>query len=173
MGDTLLKLGIGTAATLATGGAAAPTLLGSATLFSAVSAIPTILSIGSAFSSIAGGSQGAAVSKAQSRQAELTAKQEELRGRESAARIRSSLASSLASQNAIFGARGIGFSGTPQVLSNESTAQASRDISIAQFGAAQSAGAQRSQAQQFQIEGQAKRTAGFIDAGKSLYSLVK
>lgn len=171
MAEKLLLAGIGTAG--AGGAAAGASLLGSTTAFSALASIPTVLSVGSGIASLAAGSQGAAVSRAQSRQAELTAKQEELRGRESAANIRRSLASTLASQNAIFGARNIGFNGTPQVINADSQLRASRDVSIAQFGAAQSAGALRSQSQQFQIEGQAKRTQGFIGAGTSLFSLVR
>lgn len=137
------------------------------------STIGTLLSVGSAISSIAGGFQGDAVSKMQARQAELAARQEELKGRETAATIRRQLNASLASQNAIFAARGIAPSGTTQTIANESASAAARDIDIARFGATQSAGALRTQAQQYQIEGSAKKFAGFADAGKQFYSLVK
>lgn len=160
MAETLLASTVMTAAEAATATAALPS-------------IGTVLSAGSAFSSISGGFQGAAVSKMQARQAELAAKQEELKGRETAATIRRQLNASLAAQNAIFAARGIAPGGTTQTLVNESSSQAARDIEIARFGATQSAGALRSQSQQYQIEGKAKKLAGFADAGKSFYSLVK
>lgn len=168
MAETLLAIGVGTAG--ASGTAAGATLFGSTAAFSALTMAPTLLSVGG---SIAGGFQGAAVSKMQTRQAELAAKQEELKGRETAATIRRQLNASLASQNAIFAARGIAPGGTTQTISNESSSQAARDIEIARFGAAQSAGALRSQAQQYQVEGSAKKLSGFADAGKSFYSLVK
>lgn len=141
------------------------------------STVGTIISVGgsllSGVSSIAGGIQGAGVSKIQARQAELAARQEELKGRETAAQIRRGLSASLASQNAIFAARGISPVGTPQTIAGQSTSQAARDIDIARFGATQSAGALRSQAQQYEIEGKAKKVEGFTGAAKSIYSLVK
>lgn len=147
--------------------------IGASSTFAALPSAGTLLSVGSAASSIMGGSQGAAVSKMQARQAELSARQEELKGREQAAQIRRQLSASLASQNAIFAARGINPTmGTPRVLSQESASQAARDIDITRFGAAQSAGALRSQAKQYQIEGSSKRFEGFAKAGTSLYSLV-
>lgn len=145
----------------------------SSALFAALPSIGTVLSAGSAISSIMGGQQGAAVSKMQSQQAQLAARQEELKGRETAASIRRNLSASLASQNAIFAARGIAPSGTPMTIANESKSAAARDIDLARFGAGQSAGALRTQAQQYQIEGQAKKIGGFADAAKSFYSLVK
>lgn len=166
MAETLLAVGVGTAG--AGGTAAGATLFGSTTAFSALTSLPTILSVGS---SIAGGYSGAAVSRAQAQQAELTAKQEELKGREQAAQIRRQLSASLASQNAIFAARGINpTTGTPKALAQESTSQASRDIEIARFGATQAAGALRSQATQYKIEGSTKKLEGY---SKAFYSLVK
>lgn len=168
MAETLLAIGIGTAG--AGGGAAGATLFGSTAAFSALTMAPTLVSVGG---SIMGGQQGAAVSKMQARQSELAARQEELKGRETAATIRRNLSASLASQNAIFAARGIAPSGTPMTIANESKSAAARDIDIARFGSEQSAGALRTQAQQYQIEGSAKKVGGFADAAKSFYSLVK
>lgn len=157
----------------AAGATATGAAITGSSLFAALPSIGTVLSAGSAISSIMGGQQGAAVSKMQARQAELAAKQEELKGRETAATIRRQLNASLASQNAIFAARGIAPGGTTQTLVNESSSAAARDIEIARFGASQSASALRSQAQQYQVEGSAKKLSGFADAGKSFYSLVK
>lgn len=137
-----------------------------------VGGVGSLLSFGSAAGSILGGFQGQATSNMQARQAELSAKQEELKGRETAATIRRQLSSSLASQNAIFAARGINPNGMTRTIANESSSQAARDINIAQFGATQAAGALRSQSQQYKIEGKAKVLSGFTSAAKSAYSLV-
>jgi hypothetical protein len=134
----------------------------------------TALLVGSAGMSILSGVQGQMVSKAQSQQAQLAARQEELKGREQANQIRRNLSQALASQNAIFAARGINpTTGTARVISQESMSQAARDVDITRFGATQAAGALRSQAQQYKIEGNAKLMSGFTDAAKSMYSLVK
>lgn len=168
--------GTGAAATAA-GAAIGPVTAaasGLGTISTIGSFVSPLLTVGSALSSVAGGMQGAAVSKAQSRQAELAARQEELRGREQADKIRRGLSASLASQNAIFAARGISpYTGTPQTIAGQSATQASYDIDIARFGATQSAGALRSQAGQYAIEGKAKMTSGLISGGRKLYSLVE
>lgn len=158
-----------TAAVAATSG-----LIGSAGLVGGFASFGSILTGISAISSIAGGIKGNQQANMQAKQAELTAKQEELKGRDQAAQIRLRLNSALASQNAIFGARGINpASGTPQSLAAESSNEASRDISIAQFGAGQSAAALRSQAKQYKIQGASSLISGFGTAGTNAYTGLK
>lgn len=160
-------------ATMAAGGSAATaTTVGSIAggLATAGSALSTILPVVGAVGSVMGGQQQASAYKAQARQSELAAKQEELRGREQADNIRRSLQATLASQNAAFAARGISpFTGTPLALSTESRNQASRDIDIARFGAGQAAGALRGQAGQQRIEASSARTSGYTQAASMLY----
>lgn len=149
----------------------------SASTLATVGSVSSLLSAGmtaaSVFGQISGGGQQAAIAKAQAQQYELAAKQEELKGREQADNIRRSLQASLASQRAIFGARGIAQgSGTVRRLASESMTAASRDIDIARFGAGQQAGALRSQGAQARIEGSAARTAGYMGAVKTLSSLM-
>ena len=123
-----------------------------------------------AVGSVMGGQQQAAVSAAQARQEMLSARQEELKGREEGDKIRRALSVSLASQNAIFSARGISTAGgTPLTLAGVSSTAAARDIETAQFNAGQAAASRRSQAAQFGIEGRAARTAGFTNAATSLF----
>lgn len=167
----------GTAA--ATGGTALPWLSTAGSIGSMVSnvGVGSLLSTGmtafSAFGQISAGSQQNAIAKAQARQYELAARQEELKGREQADNIRRSLQASLASQRAMFGARGISLnSGTVRGLASESMTAAARDIEIARFGAGQNADALRGQAYQSRIEGRAGRVAGYTGAAKTLSSLV-
>lgn len=123
-----------------------------------------------ALGSIAGGNQQAAVSKAQAAQYELQARQEELRGREQADQIRRSLQASLASQNAIFRARGISTStGTPVTLGTVSRTAASRDIDNAMFNSGMSATANRLQGVQSRIEGRSAKATGYTSAATKLY----
>lgn len=157
------------AAGSATAGTTAASIAGSS-LFAALPSIGTVLSAGSAIGSIMGGSQQNAIYKAQAQQSELAARQEELKGRAQADQIRRSLQSTLASQNAAFGARGISLnSGTPLAISKDSRTQAALDIETAQFGAGQSAAAMRSQAAQSRIEGSAAKTAGYVNAATSIF----
>lgn len=129
------------------------------------------LTAASAFGSIMGGSQQNAVYKAQAQQYELSARTEELKGREQADKIRRGLQATLASQNAAFAARGISLSsGTPINLGNVSKSEASKDIEDAQFNASMAAGADRLSAVQSRISGKAAVTSGYGSAASTLFS---
>jgi hypothetical protein len=157
--------GSATTATVVTAGASA-----GATLAGFGSYVGTGLSILSAGSSIFGGQQQAAVYKAQGVQNELAARQEELKGRDQADKIRRSLQSTLASQNAAFASRGISLaSGTPVNLGNVSKTEASYDIQTAQFGAGMSAAAERGTGAQNKISAGAAKLSGYGSAATSLY----
>lgn len=128
------------------------------------------LTAASAFGSIMGGQQQNAVYQAQARQSELAAKQEELKGREQADKIRRSLQATLASQNAAFAARGISLtSGTPVKLANVSSTEAAQDIENAQFGASMAAAAERGQAGVYRMSGKSAITSGYANAAFGLY----
>lgn len=167
MAETLLltalnsgAISVGTAAAASGAMAALPT-------------IGTVLSIGSAAGSILGGQQQASVYKAQAQQSQLSARQEELKGRDQADKIRRSLQATLASQNAAFSARGISLnSGTPTNLARTSMNAASSDIQTAQFGAGMSAAAERGQAAQYKISAGAAKVSGYTSAAKPLGSLI-
>lgn len=145
--------------------------VGTATTLSTVaSVLSPALSIVSAAGQISSGMQQSSIYKAQAQQYQLAAKQEELRGREQADRIRRSLQANLASQNAIFGARGISIkSGTPVTLARKSMTEAGADIEAAMFNAGQGAGTLRSQAAQSKISASSAKMAGFTGAATSLY----
>ncbi len=128
------------------------------------------LTAASAFGSIMGGSQQNAVYKAQAQQYELSARTEELKGREQADKIRRGLQATLASQNAAFAARGISLnSGTPLNLGNVSKSEASKDIEDAQFNASMASGAERLNAVQSRISGKAAKTAGYGNAMSTIF----
>lgn len=159
---------LGTAATGTT--AATAGLIGSAGALSGISMLSTGLTAASAFGSIMGGSQQSAVYKAQARQSELAARQEELKGRDQADKIRRTLQSTLASQNAAFAARGISpNSGTPLSIANDSKTQAGYDIETAQFGSGMAAATERAQAAQYRISASAARTTGYMNAATSIF----
>ena len=139
------------------------------TLGSAASIIGTGLSVASALS---GGSQQSAMYKAQAAQSELAARQEELKGRDQADKIRRSLQSTLASQNAAFAARGISLnSGTPVSLGAQSKNDASYDIQVAQFGSGMSAAAERGNAAQNRISAKSAKISSYGTAATSLYKM--
>lgn len=153
-----------------------PSISGAAgTAVTAGSLLSTVGTAASVFGQISAGRQQSAIASAQAHQYELAARQEELKGREQADNIRRSLQSSLASQRAIFSARGINpTSGTPARLAGESSTAAARDIDIARFGAGQQAEQLRSTAAQVRLEGKAARSGSYMGAVSTLgkYSLV-
>jgi hypothetical protein len=158
--------GVATAAQVAatTGGMIGSTLAASAPF------VGSLFTAGSAFGQIQAGRQSAAISSAQARQYELQARQEELRGREQADAIRRSLQASLASQRAIFGARGINpNTGSPLVLSQQSRTEAGADIETAMYNSGATAEARRMQGAQSRLEGKVARSAGYQEAGTTLY----
>lgn len=164
----------GTEAAIASAGAtigpvtAAASGLGTLSTFGSI--LSPIMTIGSALGQVSSGMQQSAVYKAQAQQYQLAAKQEELKGREQADRIRRSLQANLASQNAIFGARGISTkSGTPVTLARQSMTEAGADIETAMFNAGQGAGALRSQATQSKISANSAKMAGYTGAAGKLY----
>lgn len=154
----------GSLSSIASAGGVAGAIAGSGSLLSSG------FSAFGALGQIVGGNQQAAVSKAQAAQYALSARQEELKGREQADMIRRSLQASLASQNAIYAARGVSTrTGTPVTIGNVSRTEASRDIETAQFNAGMSAGAERLRATQAKIEGKSAKTAGYSAAATKLY----
>lgn len=175
MAETLLFAAEGLQAAGATSAATGVASAGGAIGGLMSSGVGSLLSGGltaaSAFGSIMGGNQQAAVYKAQAAQSELAAKQEELKGREQADRIRRSLQATLASQNAAFAARGISLSsGTPVTVGNMSRTEAARDIESAQFGAAMSAAQERAQAGQYKISAKSSKISGYTDAATRFYA---
>ena len=164
----------GTAAAAASAGAFIGPVTAAASGAASLAGIGSILSTGlsaaSAFGSIMGGNQEAAAFKAQARQSELSARAEELKGRDQADKIRRSLQATLASQNAAFAARGISLNdGTPVNLGNVSKTQASQDIATAQFGAGMAAEAERGSAQQQRSSASSAKIKGYTGAASTLY----
>lgn len=116
----------------------------------------------------------AAAYKSQAQQYELSAKAEELKGRDQADKIRRNLQSTLASQNAAFGARGIGLgSGTVRSLATQSMSDASSDISRAQFGAGYNAESARIMGAESRIAARQARVQSYVGAGVSLFNTAK
>lgn len=133
------------------------------------STIATVASVGltaaSAFSSIQAGNQQAAGLQLQARQAELNARAERLRGRQQATLIQEQLNKDLASQNAIFAARGVlQGEGSAEAAQETAKANASRDIDLARFNADQAAFSAEQRASNARSDASAARTGGFISA---------
>lgn len=172
----------GTSAALATaGGVATAAQVGATTggmlasgltsLAGASSLLSGALTAASAFGQIQAGRAASAESKFTARQYELSARAEELKGREQADKIRRSLQATLASQNAAFASRGISLgTGTPVALAGVSKTEASRDIENAQFGANVSAAAERGNAAQARITARTEAMKGYTGAAGALYS---
>jgi hypothetical protein len=149
--------------------------VGTATALSSVASVGSLISGGltaaSAFGSVMGGYQQNNTYKAQTAQSELAAKTEELKGREQADKIRRSLQATLASQNAIFSARGISLSsGTPVNIGNVSRSEAAMDVENAQFGADINAAQLRAQGKEYKLQGRSAITTGYTGAATSIYA---
>lgn len=156
------------------GGAAATAAAGGGFL-SSIGGIGTLLSIGqtaaSAFGQIQAGRLEQQTLNLQARQSELAARQEALRGKKQALEINKQLSRDLASQNAIFSARGVlTGEGSAEAAMGAATQEAQDAIDLAMFGASQSATAQRLQGQQYRLAGSSARRAGFTRAFDTISS---
>lgn len=115
--------------------------------------------------SILGGYQQAGAFKAQAKQSEISARAEELKGRDQALKIKNDLLTTLASQNAAFAARGISLnSGTTRNLAAQSNQRASEDIQRAQFGTGMAAAAERGTAVQQRNAAKSSILSGYTSA---------
>lgn len=138
--------------------------------------IGTITSIGltaaSAFSAISAGQAESADLKIQARQATLSSKQETLRGKQTALAIQDRLTQDLASQNALFGARGmIASEGSAEAAREVSKINAGRDIDLARFDADIAAGNFDQQSANLKAQASNAKTQGFVNAFDTLSGL--
>lgn len=136
---------------------------------STAATIGTIASVGltaaSAFSSIQAGNAESANLKVQARQADLNARTDALRGKQEAAAISDQLNRDLASQNALFGARGLVQSeGSAQAAQEVSRLNASRDIDLARFDAETAAANSKQQSANLKSDAKAAKKSGFLQA---------
>ena len=121
-----------TAGTAGAAGTAAATTAGAAGAATTGSLLGDVLTGASAISSIMGGIQSYHQMKASARQSELQAGQEKLKATQQSNLIRENMLKEIASANAMFGARGILSTGSPEQVIRESANQANQDISMAQ-----------------------------------------
>lgn len=175
--ETAILAMAGSGATAAGTSAALGTATGVATAGQVAMTAPVLASAGgsllsggltaaSLFGTLKAGQSQSAMYKAQAQQYELSARAEELKGRDQADKIRRTLQTTLASQNAAFGARGINLnSGTARSLATQSMEQATADISKAQFGAGSATEAARMQASQERIAGKTAKVQSYTSAG--------
>lgn len=139
----------------------------------ALSTIGTLAQVGltaaSAFSSLQAGGAEAAAQEVAARQAGLNARVEGLRGRQDALDIQRQLSRDLASQNALFAARGgllgEGSAGAARDIAKE---RASQNIDTALFNANIAQGNAEQRAINARAEGRAAKRAGVFGAVTSL-----
>lgn len=133
------------------------------------STVGTIATIGmtaaSAFSSMQAGKQEAAALNLQARQAGLNARLERLKGKQQAVEIQSQLNRDLASQNALFAARG-GLAGEGSSLAAQMAARenATRDIDIARFNSEIGALNAEQRQSMFRSDAKSAKRAGMMNA---------
>ncbi len=148
----------GAAGTAAAAGAAASTF-----------SMGTLLSLGltgaGALAQISAGNQQAAMYKQQSRQSEMNAQLEGIRGRQEALQIKKESDQKLASINATYAARGgyVG-SGTPAAALIESRKNAAESIDMAMFNSSMTQTQYKNQAANQLAEGKAAKSGGFTNA---------
>lgn len=136
MADPISAAALGTAATSATATTAATAatagLFGVGGKFALGATLSTLGTAGSIFGTIAGASAAKGQSAIQARQAELTARSEEVRGQEEANAIKRDVARALASSNARGAASGIDISsGSPVTAQKEALSDANNALSTA------------------------------------------
>lgn len=159
----------------ATGGASTVGLLGAGGVFapaagtlasiSLTSAVGAGLTAASAFSSIQAGQQQADALKIQARQSGLNARTERLEGRRQSLQIQDQLERDLASQNALFAARGVlQGEGSAEAAKEEATRQATRDIDLARFNTDIAALNAEQRAANARADASAAKKQGIFDA---------
>lgn len=135
----------------------------------AAATVGTIASVGltaaSAFGSVSAGQQQQQALDIQSQQSQLNARVERLKGREQALQVRRNLDRELASQNALFAARGqLQGEGTSAAAEKVSRERATESIENARFNTEISAGNAQNRAAIARSEGRAARSAGTFGA---------
>lgn len=138
--------------------------------------IGTIASVGltaaSAFSSIQAGNAEASSLNVSAQQAALSSKQERLRFKQESAAIQNNLIENLASQNAMFGARGmISSEGSALAAQETSRINAAKDIDLARFDTEVVASNYDQQSSNLRSEAKAAKSKGFTDAIGTLSGL--
>lgn len=136
---------------------------------STAATIGTVVSVGltaaSAFGSLSAGNQQSANLELQARQADLNARTEKLEGRRAALQIQEQLDRDLASQNALFAARGIlEGEGTAAAAKDEATRQATKDIDLARFNSDINAGNAQTRAGIARADAKAAKQQGIFNA---------
>lgn len=148
------------------GAATAGTVAGATASVSLGSTLLTgLLTAASAFGQIRAGQQQQQLMNLQAQQAELNARLEEQKGRAQSLAIKNQLDRDLASQSAIFSARGtLQGEGSALAASDVSKANAAADIETAKTGAAFASESDRLRAAQYRAEGNAARVGGLFKA---------
>lgn len=174
----ILATTAGTASAASAGAAAGATVVtaaasGAATLSALGSGLLTIGGLGltgaGALGQMQAGQQQASALNAQSRQSELDARMELLRGREQATVLAKQRDRDLASANAVFATRGIATGeGSAAAALQEAQRVSSQDIQRTQFGAQLSSASKKTTAQSFRSDASAARQAGFSGAVSSI-----
>ena len=129
------------------------------------------LTAASAFGQVQAGNSSAAILNMQAQQAELNARMETIKGRESALTIKKQLDKDLASQNALFSARGV-LQGEGSALAANKTAKANAkaDIEVAQFGAEMGSESDKLRASQYKTGAKAAKKSGKTEAINTIAS---
>ena len=136
---------------------------------SAAATIGTIASVGltaaSAFSSLSAGNQQAASLNLQARQAGLNAQAERLEGRRQALAIQDQLDRDLASQNALFAARGVlQGEGSAEAAAQTAKDNATKDIDLARFNTDMNALNAEQRGANARADASAAKSQGIFDA---------
>lgn len=131
--------------------------------------IGTIASVGltaaSAFSSIQAGQAESQSLKIQARQADLNARTSRLEGKRQSLAIQEKLDADLASQNALFGARGVlQGEGSAAAAADKAKDNASRDINLALFNADIDALSAEQRSANSRTDASAAKAGGIFDA---------
>lgn len=123
----------------------------------------------SAVSAVAAGQQQAQSLKLQSKQAALNAEAEGLEGRRQSLEIQDSLARDLASQNALFGARGIlEGEGSAAAAADTARANATSDIENALFNTELNKQSALQRSANLKSDASAAKASGFLKAGEAV-----
>lgn len=146
-----------------------PLLLAAGASAGTAATVSTIASVGltaaSAFSSIQAGNAEAASLNLQARQSDLNARTDRLEGKRQALAIQQQLDKDLASQNALFGARGVlQGEGSAEAAASTAKENASRDINLALFNSDINALSAEQRASNSRADAASAKQGGIFDA---------
>lgn len=129
-----------------------------------------VMALASAATTVIGAQHQAGVQRSQARMADFNATTEAIRGQIQANQTRQAMLRTLATQSARYAGSGLALEGTPDLVAEQTIAEANRELTIGQSNATIRSEQQRINAQLLNDDAAWTETGGYLRAGTNLFS---